>query len=158
MINLCSRGPHQGDVKMVSWLETQDVEARAESVRTWPFRRDLVLGSGGMLGDYFSVPSTNISIQNHEWCILAHDFSTFTYFYGYLEGFKYVCKPLQCSLSPSENDPQMRRKIHSWYQVIYTFTRVLTSKIWGCSLITLTNDGWFIQRKINQLLEHENTE
>ena len=23
-----------GDVKMVSWLETQDVEARAESVRT----------------------------------------------------------------------------------------------------------------------------
>ena len=41
MINLCSRGPHQGDVKMVSWLETQDVEARAESVRRGP---DLLAG------------------------------------------------------------------------------------------------------------------
>ena len=30
----------RGDVKMVSWLETQDLEARAESVRT----ADWVLG------------------------------------------------------------------------------------------------------------------
>ena len=54
MINLCSRGPHQGDVKMVSWLETQDVEARAESVRRGPdlLEGGLVLGSGDMLEDY----------------------------------------------------------------------------------------------------------